>query len=228
MLRAVIFDFNGVLVDDERIHFRAFQKILAEEGIALTEADYNARYLGMDDRGCFRASFEASGRRLEDAALSDLIERKAIYYRTLIDQGMVIFPGAEKSVSGLASFFPLAIASGALRHEIELILQKTGLRNFFSVIVSAEDVQEGKPQPQIFLRALELMNQRQKGSAIRAAECLVIEDSKEGILAAKRAGMKCLAVTHSYPQSELTQADAIVAGLDKVDAAFLNRLFLAD
>jgi len=228
MLRAVIFDFNGVLVDDERIHFRAFQKILGEEGIVLSEADYYARYLGMDDRGCFRASFQASGRELKDAALAELIERKAIYYRTLIDHDVAIFPGVEKLVATLARSFPLAIASGALRHEIDLILQKSGLHAFFLVIASAEDVHEGKPDPEIFLRALELLNQQQKNSAILSAQCLVIEDSKEGIRAAKRAGMKCLAVTNSYPQSELTQADAVVAGLNEVDVAFLNRLFAAD
>ncbi|MGH7848606.1 MAG: HAD hydrolase-like protein, partial [Candidatus Binatia bacterium] len=85
MLRAVIFDFNGILVDDEQLHFLAFQKILGEEGIVLSKADYYAHYLGMDDRGCFQASFHASGRELKDAALAELIERKAIYYRTLID-----------------------------------------------------------------------------------------------------------------------------------------------
>jgi HAD superfamily hydrolase (TIGR01509 family) len=225
MLRAVIFDFNGVVVDDEHLHFRGFQKILAEEGIGLSEAEYQARYLGMDDRGCFRASFQASGRALGDAAVADLIERKAKYYRTLIDQELVIFPGVEKLVTLLAPSFALAIASGALRHEIQLILQKSGLSRFFSVIVSAEDVPEGKPNPQIFLRALDLINQPHTDSPIRPSECLVIEDSKEGLLAAKRAGMKCLAVTNSYAHSELTGADAVVARLDDMTPAALRELF---
>jgi HAD superfamily hydrolase (TIGR01509 family) len=224
MLRAVIFDFNGVVVDDERIHFQAFRKVLAEEGISLTEADYYAHYLGMDDRGCFKTTHRVAGRSLDDDALRLLIERKAVRYRTLIESGVIIFPGVTELLRHLAPRFPLAIASGALRHEIEDILEKSGLRAFFRVIVSAEDVSEGKPDPEIFLRALELLNQQEKAPIV-APQCLAIEDSKEGILAAKGAQMKCLAVTNSYPAAELLAADAVVASLDQVDVTFLTGLF---
>jgi HAD superfamily hydrolase (TIGR01509 family) len=225
MLRAVIFDFNGVIVDDEGLHLQAFQQILRQEGISLTEADYYARYLGMDDRGCFRAAHRAVRRDLDDARLERLIERKAVYYRSLIDHGVVMFPGVARAVSNLSSAYPLAIASGALREEIDRILEKCALTRFFHVIVSAEDVREGKPEPQIFLRALELLNRQQKDAKILAEQCLVIEDSREGILAAKRAGMKCLAVAHSYPASELEGADAVVESIERVDLSLIDRFF---
>ena len=225
MLRAVIFDFNGILVDDEPIHFELFQKVLAEEGIPLTEKDYYARYLGFDDRGALKAVFRDNGRKLEGAALAKLIERKAEYYRAAIGQRTVIFPGVKELIPTLAVCFPLAVASGALPDEIELILQSVALRNYFQVIVSANDVKEGKPQPEIFLKALEGLN-RSAGvdHPIGSSECLVVEDSREGILGARRAGMKCLAVTNSHPAEELRSADAVVTSLAGVTIPFLESL----
>ena len=221
----MIFDFNGILVDDEPIHLEMFQKVLTEEGIPLTEKDYYARYLGFDDRGAFRAVFHDNRRTLDDETLAKLIERKAVYYRASIGQRTVIFPGAKELVARLAARFPLAVASGALRDEIELILQSVSLRKHFQVIVSANDVQEGKPQPEIFLKALDGLN-RSAGvdRPIGSSECLVVEDSREGILGARRAGMKCLAVTNSHPAEELRAAAAVVASLADVTIPFLESL----
>jgi len=128
MLRAVIFDFNGIIVNDEPIHFRLFQRVFAEEGILLTEEDYYARYLGFDDRGAFMASYRDHQRDLGDAKLAELIERKAVYYQEAIRNHVEVFPGVKSLVVGLATHFPLAVASGALRHEIETIPSTTGLR----------------------------------------------------------------------------------------------------
>lgn len=225
MLRAIIFDFNGVLVDDEPIHLAMFQRVLKEEGIPLDEKEYYARYLGMDDRGCFRAVYERHGRKLDKSSLADKIRRKAVYYREAIKKGVAVFPGVVEIVPQLASRFPLAIASGALRSEIELILGSIGLRNFFQVIVSAEDIDEGKPNPEIFIKALRLLNRLKAKTTIQPSESLVVEDSKEGILAAHRAGIKCLAVANSHPAEELTGAKAIVKGLDEVTIPFLEKLF---
>lgn len=225
MLRAVIFDFNGILVDDEPIHLEMFQKVLQEEGIPLTEKDYYARYLGFDDRGAFRAVYRDNGRNLDDAALAKLIERKAVYYRASIGRRTVIFPGVKQLLAQLVGRYPLAVASGALRDEIELILQSVALRNYFQVIVSANDVKEGKPQPEIFLKALEGLNRNAGApSPIRPSECLVVEDSKEGILGAQRAGIKCLAVTNSHTAEQLRSADAVVASLAEVTIPFLESL----
>ena len=223
MLKAVIFDFNGILVDDEPIHLELFRKVLAEEGLALTKEVYMERYMGMDDRGCFRAVFEDNGGKLEDAKLADLIARKAKYYQNTIAERIVIFPGVKRLVSELAERFPLAVASGALRAEIEMILQVGGLRKYFQVIASAEDVDHGKPHPEVFVKALRGLNEKRR-DPIRASECLVIEDTKDGIAAAHRAGIKCLAVTNSYPAAEL-QAEAVVASLEEVTIPFLESLF---
>jgi beta-phosphoglucomutase len=216
MLRAVILDFNGIIVDDEPIHFELFQRVLKEEDINLTEADYYARYLGCDDRGAFTTAYREHGRALSGSNLARLIERKAAYYREEI-KSIRIFPGIKTLIPTLAKKLPLAIASGALRHEIEIILSSIGLLANFRAIVSAEDVTRGKPEPEIFLKALARLNASLASDhPISPAECLVIEDSKEGIRGARHAGMKCLAVTNSHPAELLNEADSIVDSLNGI------------
>ena len=224
MLRALIFDFNGIIVDDEPIHFELFKQVLAEEGIKLTEADYYARYLGFDDRGAFTAAYREHGRSLDEKLLTRLIDRKTIYYQSEIRSKVRIFPGVEKLVTTLVPVLPLAVASGALRQEIETILSAAGLLKHFAVIISAEDVDHGKPEPEIFLKALARLNaQVEDGHPIDAADCLGIEDSKEGIRGARRAGMKCLAVSNSHPTELLQEANAVVRSLEEVDLALLEK-----
>lgn len=225
MLRAVIFDFNGIIVNDEPIHFRLFQKVLGEEGIALTEEDYYARYLGFDDRGAFIAGYREHHREPSDSELAELIDRKAVYYQEAIRNHVDIFPGVKSLVASLAKTLPLAVASGALRHEIETILSTITLHSHFRAIVSAEDVSAGKPEPEIFLKALTALNSRLDGKEkIAAADCLVIEDSKEGVRGARRAGMKCLAVTNSHSAELLGEATAVVNSLEHVTLDFLQKL----
>ena len=224
MLRAIIFDFNGILVDDEPIHLKMFQKVLSEEGVSLNEKDYYERYLGKDDRGCFKAAFHDSGRELEESTFQEMIRRKAVYYRECIEKDMRVFAGVRELIPLLSPRFALAIASGALRSEIELILDSIDLRKHFQAIASAEDVKEGKPSPEIFLKALSMLNQTRTDSPILPSECLVIEDSKEGILGARRAEIKCLAVANTYSAQELKQADTVVKSLEEVSVPFLERL----
>lgn len=225
MLRAVIFDFNGIIVDDEPIHFELFQRVFGEEGMALNEADYYARYLGYDDRGAFIAGYRDNERQLDDDKLTELIERKARYYQEAIRNHVAIFPGVKSLVTSLAPSLPLAVASGALRHEIETILATAGLIDHFKAIVSAEDVERGKPEPDVFLKALGALNHRGgNGKPIVAADCVVIEDSKEGIRGARRAGMNVLAVTNSHPAELLNEASAVVDSLEDVALGFLQKL----
>ncbi len=226
MLRAVIFDFNGIIVNDEPIHLEMLQKVLEEEGISLSSEDYYARYLGFDDRGCFKAAFQERGRALDETRLGELIRRKAVYYQEAMERGLTAFPGVDRLIRALSSRFPLAIASGALRSEIESILAAMNLKNLFQAIVSAEDVQAGKPEPEIFITALARLNETvARGEVLRPSECLVIEDSREGIRGARRAGMKCLAVTNSHPAAELGEADIVLNSLEGIAVEFLENLF---
>ena len=223
MLRAVIFDFNGIIVDDEPIHFELFRKVFSEEGIDLTKQAYYERYLGFDDRGAFSFGFREHKRPLNHQKLTELIDRKALYYQQAIRNHVTIFPGAKELIVNLAGDLPLAVASGALRNEIETILTTAGLIGHFKAIVSAEDVERGKPEPDIFIKALAMLNAGMD-NPIQASDCIVIEDSREGIKGARRAGMKCLAVTNSHPAELLGEAHTIVKSLEEVGLACLAQL----
>lgn len=215
--RAIIFDFNGVIVDDEPLHLELFQRVLAEVQITLTEADYRERYLGHDDRGCFSAVLRDAGRAEEaaDRALIErLIARKNERYLQAIDDRCQFFPGAIEIARRLSGRLPLAIASGALRSEIEHVLDLGGIRGCFTAIIAAEDVSTGKPDPACYQKALSALNAAAPGGApIHPEECMVIEDSRAGIEAAHRAGMRCLAITNSHGSGELGGADWIAASL---------------
>ena len=218
-LKAIIFDFNGVIVDDEPLHLELFRKVLLEEGLFLSDEDYHAKYLGYDDRACF-IEVLCDNSRTPDAAddlfIQALIDRKAEYYRQAIQARMLLFPGVVDLIRRSAAEFPLAIASGALRDEIELVLQRGELRECFGVIVAAEDVSTCKPDPEGYEKALELLNAT-LATEIQTHECLVIEDSIAGVEAAKAAGMRCLAVTNSYKAEELQAADKVVISLAELD-----------
>ncbi len=214
-LRGVIFDFNGVIVDDEPLHLELFRAVLAEQGIALSDRDYREKYLGYDDRGCFVAALSDAARAPEanDAAfIAELIESKAALYRAAIKERFLLFPGVVDLVRRLANEFPLAVASGALRGEIEMVLERGGIRDCFRAIIAAEDVSACKPDPEGYIKALAALNAIVR-SPIRPGECLAIEDSIAGVEAARRAGLRCLAVTNSYASEELKAADWITASL---------------
>ena len=218
-LRVVIFDFNGVIVDDEPIHLELFRAVLAEEGIALGDEDYHEKYLGYDDRGCFAVALAGAGRDREandSAFITGLIERKAALYRAAINERYLLFPGVAELVRRLADKYPLAIASGALRDEIEMVLERGDIRDCFRVIIAAEDVGACKPDPEAYVKALAALNAGERPT-IHPGECLVIEDSIAGVDAAKRAGMRCLAVTNSYAAEELKEADWVTGSLAECD-----------
>lgn len=223
MIKALIFDFNGVIVDDEPIHCALFRKVLAEEGIALTQKDYYRLYLGMNDKDCFKAVLTGARRDASARVLAGLIERKARYYRDTIARRLIFFPGARAFIRRVARTYPLAIVSGALRSEIETILRSGKIARCFSVVVAAEDVRNGKPHPAGFLKALTMLR-RTVSMRLKAKECLVLEDSLEGIAAAKKAGMHCLALATSHPESKLCGADLVVKGYAPLREALWSRL----
>ena len=216
-LKALIFDFDGVIANTEPLHFQGLRQTLNEVGIDLTEPEYYADYLGYDDRGCFVAALTVSRRSVDQETIARLMTRKAEIYLESVRHQQVIFPGIPEFVRDAARLYPLAIASGALRHEIEYILEVAGLRKEFFHITSAEDVTEGKPDPQSFHCALNGL--RQRDSSLTAPSCLAIEDSLPGIRAAKTAGMKVLAVANTHTVQDLHEADAITHGLNEITLA---------
>lgn len=221
-IRAVIFDFNGVLVDDEEVHFQLFREVLAGEGIVLTEADYHSEYLGYDDRGVFEVALSRAGRSPDLAALTVLIARKAERYSVLAASGLRVFPGAAECVRAASARGPVAVCSGALRAEIEFALARMGVRDQILAIISAEDTTRCKPDPEGYLRTLEALRARALPD-LAAAECLVIEDSLAGIEAARDAGMCPVAVAHTYTIDELTHAgaSAVMPSLAEFTSGFL-------
>ena len=212
----MIFDFDGVIADTEPLHFSSFRHTLAEIGIELTESDYYANYLGYDDRNCFIAALTAHQHRTDPTTLTQLMQRKARAYLESVQEHQVIFPGVREFVRESAAAYPLAIASGALRHEIEVILEHAGLRKEFLHITSAEDVTRGKPDPQPFLQALNGLNRQRREQAITAGSCLVIEDSIPGVRGAKTAGMKVLAVANTHTIQDLHEAHAVTQSLSQI------------
>lgn len=226
MLRAVIFDCDGVLADSEPAHLRAFQRVLAEEGVPLTREAYYARYLAMDDRGCFTAVLRDAGREPDPALVEALVRRKAKAYLEGTAAGIDPIPGAADLARALGARLPCAVASGALRHEVQRILEAMGLGGVFRTVVTAEDVSRGKPDPESYLTALTGINEV-VGASVPIAPCetLVIEDSRHGIAAARAAGMRCLAVTTSYDAGALGDADLVVDSFVDLAPERLDALF---
>ena len=212
MLRAIIFDCDGVIADTEPLHFAAFQRVLAEEGVALTKEDYYRYYLAFDDRGCFRKAFSDSA-TLTAEKLAELIARKASYIEPAMRAHLRYFPGVADFIRRAAVRYPLVIASGALKREIEMVLDFGGVKDCFLAIVSAEDVARGKPDPESFLKAHSILNAH-AAVVISPQECLVIEDSLHGVEAARLAGMPVVAVTNSYSKDQLSKANFVVESLD--------------
>jgi HAD superfamily hydrolase (TIGR01509 family) len=219
MLRAIIFDFDGVVADNEPIHCAMFQRVLGELGIFLSKEEYYSDYLGYDDKGCFAAILAARGRPAPQAMIDELVASKAARYLDHIRSHLVILPGVQDLVRAAGRRCRLAIASGALRHEIEFILDEAGIAKEFEHITSAEDVSRGKPDPEAFLHALASLNRKGSGdrTPLAPGDCLVIEDSIPGVQAAHRAGMKVLAVTNTHRAAELHEADAVTRSLEDVN-----------
>jgi HAD superfamily hydrolase (TIGR01509 family) len=217
-LIATLFDYNGVLVDDEDVHFAAFREALRPLGIALTQEEYLARYLGFDDAGAFRAILEDAGRKPTPAEIDALVEAKKPLYLARIDR-VQAFPGAKEAIKRRATHGPVAIVSGALRQEIELGLEMLGVAKLVKVIVSAEDAPQCKPDPQGYLLAMTKLHE-----AGFEGHAVVIEDSIAGVEAAKRAGLRCVAVAHTYAAFELSRAgaDAVAPSLAQLDDTMLE------
>lgn len=226
MLKALIFDCDGVIADSEHLHFSLFQKVLADIGISLTQPEYVEKYLAMDDRGCFDAVLKAHGKSLAPEERDCLIAKKTALYQKTAAENLVILPGVVEFVMAVSQKYPLAMASGALRAEVMMMIEAAGIRHYFEAVVAAEDVKNGKPAPDAYLKALDELNKKHPGKNIKPGECLVVEDSKHGLLSAHAAGMKVVAVTTTYPAEELSAADKVAPVLTALRLKELESLFL--
>lgn len=225
MFPATFFDFNGVLVNDETVHFETFREVLSGLGVSLSEHDYLHRYLGYDDAGAFRAILVDAGHEPSGAQIAKLIEAKRPLYMQRARASLPTFAGAADLVRRRASVGPALVVSGALRDEIELGLEVLDVRSSIQHIVSAEDTRVCKPDPEGYVLGIRWLAERgQEGAARRG---LVIEDSLAGVEAAKAAGLPCVGVTHTYSAAELigAGADAVVSSLADIDDALLGPLF---
>ncbi len=220
-LQAVFFDFDGVIADSEPLHLRAYQTVLSADGIDLRKDDYYARYLGYDDVGLFQALAKDQGLALTAETIDRLVEAKSHVVNEMLSSAAILFPGAADCVKMFAGHVPLAVASGALEPEIETVLNGAGLRQYFAAIASASDGVRGKPAPDLYLLAMAKIRHR---VAVDPASCIAIEDSHWGLAAAREAGLRCIAVTHTYPAAELGVADLVIDRLGDLTLSGIEEL----
>ena len=180
MIRAVVFDFDGVIADSEPLHFRAFRDGLAEKGLILSEHEYYAQYLGFSDAEAFAAMAADRGVEWSAEFVAELVAAKAVRLEALERDHSVLFPGARRAILGLAQACPLAIASGALGAEIRRVLTKEQLDKHFATIVAADDTSASKPSPEPYRLAVEQLS-AVIGQTLRPEECVAVEDSTWGL-----------------------------------------------
>ena len=223
-LHAIVFDFDGVIADSERLHLRSYQEILAPEGITMSNEDYFNRYLGYDDVGVFKAIGRDQGVAMDEHRVSELIARKGQRYESLAAAGEMLFPGAADFIrSAVAASIPIAIASGALTHEIQDVLDRAGLLSLFPVIVGADQTARSKPHPEPYLTAFARLKAH-AGRPLEPWRSVAIEDSKWGLVSARGADLRLVAVTNTYSAAELREEAELVCGglsdltLDRLDA----------
>ena len=224
MLKAVIFDFDGVITDSEILHLRAFNQSLAQYGIEITKNDYYTMYLGFNDTDCYKLLIEKGLLKMDEQQINTLmIQKKKIFEQLAKTEGRMI-EGVRDFLTMLEqNDIPMAICSGSLLTEVEMVLDEARLRHLFEVIVSGEQVKKGKPDPEGFLLSLQRLNENRE-NPITANQCVVIEDSHWGLEAAKAAGMHTIAVTNSYDAGQLGMADKIVDQLNELSIDDLKQL----
>ncbi|MHB1563563.1 MAG: HAD family hydrolase [Leptospirillum sp.] len=217
MIRAVLFDFNGVIIDDERIHLDLFVEVLSPYGVVVDRDAYWKEFLGMDDRGALSGLWRKHfGSSPEDRILRELITKKADIYMSRLSSGLPLYEGVAPLVMDLSRIYPMGIVSGALRPEIEGSLSRNGLLDCFQFIVSAEDTQRGKPDPEGYQKGFRKLASMDCLDALSSGEVLVIEDSVQGVEAAKLAGLKAFAVCHTYSPDQFHQADRVYSEVGKI------------
>jgi phosphoglycolate phosphatase/beta-phosphoglucomutase len=229
MIQAIFFDFNGVIIDDERIHLKAYREVLLSYDIPLTDEDYFAS-LGMDDETFVKAAYGRAGRSLTDAVLREVIEREHELHREFITKDLPVPAGVVTLIKAAARRYQLGIVSMAERGEIDYVLGLAGLTKPFSIVVSAAPGLRHKPAPDCYQRALELLNEERRAARqlpLLPSQCVAIEDAPPGIEAARTAGMRTIGVTNTVPDSVLraAQADIVTPYLPDWNPDAVHHLF---
>jgi len=228
MLKAVIFDFDGIIVDTEPIHYRAFQTVLNPLGLGYSWEEYMDRYIGFDDRDAFREVFRNAGKDLNFYHLDCLIDQKATVFEDIVKGGVSAYAGAVKLIKSLSGSVPLALCSGALERDIRPILGQLGIDSAFDVFVSADDVHISKPDPESYSTTVLRLAAAFPDLGIVPNRCLAIEDTPAGIASATGAGLRVLAVTNSYGAEALAGAVGIIDSLESMNLETLRSIMELD
>jgi beta-phosphoglucomutase len=219
MIKAILFDFNGVIIDDEPIQLQAYQEVLRDENVLLTDEEYYG-CLGLNDRVFVEAAFERAGQELTEEKLQSVIQRKTAAHGKVIEKELPLFPGVVTFVKVASREYSLGVVSMALSTEINKVLRRAKLVSLFDVIVNADDVNACKPDPACYELGLRRLNEKRLNTGsheLEPCECLAIEDSPPGILAACRAGMRTLGITNTVAANELRAAGADVVTTSLAD-----------
>lgn len=231
-LKAVLFDFNGVIINDESIHERLIEQLLLEENLTLKPGEYRKVCLGRSDRACLQDLLASRGRVVNDTYLTQLLNRKAQAYALELQkiEKLPLYPGLDDLISQVHSRnLKLVIVSGAIRKEIEVVLDRAQLAEHFQVVVAGDDITTSKPEPDGYLFAVERLNQEYPDLYLQPHECLAIEDTFAGIQAAKKAGMEVVGVANTYPfhmlqrQANWTVDDFTDLELERVQEVFSQK-----
>lgn len=219
MIKAILMDFNGVIIDDEPVQMKAYQEVLKEHGIDLTEEDYFAS-LGMDDHTFVRNAFKVKGKAEPNGKTDEIVDAKFAKWKEVVSAGLPLFAGIENFVEKMSNEFALGIVSMATRREIDHVLELSGMTKHFSTIVSSEHVVNCKPDPECFrigFREIDAVRITQGHLPMNHADCLVIEDSPPGIVAARNADLVALGVTNTVSAADLRAAGAAAVATDLRD-----------
>jgi beta-phosphoglucomutase len=215
MARALLFDFNGTLSDDEHIMYGVFADLFAEAGRPMSRREYLDQVAGLADEAIVRTWL---GDRSD---VDEIVARRVALYRERVSDGMTVSPAVRDAVREAAGEVPLGIVSGAARAEIMPIVRAAGLEDAFQAIVASDDVANGKPHPEGYLTALRWL--RERVPDLEPAEVTALEDTEAGVRSAKAAGMRCVALSRTLPRHRLAEADEIV---DSIDRCLVRRVVL--
>ena len=210
-MKIIIFDFDGVILDSENSHFIAFNEGLKNLNINISEDEYYSKYISLDDRGVITNVVNDKNISVTNEEIDMIIKNKNDYFESRLIDNSKHFPGVEELIIQLSKNFVLSIGSGAKRSEIIKTLKNNNIYDYFEIIVSANEVNNPKPNPETYNRVLENIN-----TDFNINEIIVIEDSPGGIEAAKSAGLKCIAITNTFDNKQLRKADIIVSNYEDI------------